>query len=722
MKEVKKLCFKRLKRAISLVVLLSMVLSLNNAVGASNQEMNWQSIDDFRSFKYRDITISDKGQYLLVGSDGLIGTSTDLKNWDYTSINESIALYGAAWGNGKYVVAGDTSTIGYSSDAIKWEFVKFDQDIIFQDVKWVKDKFIAVGAKYPLKGRDDVRYIMESKDGINWNTVLENKGEFSWNTIKYINDTYVVYGIWKDIAISEDGIAWTVRAISNSGSDINDIIWDGSKYVAVGENSKVYTSSDLSNWTEISVNIKPGYYLHKVTMYKNAYYTVLSDNNNNVILSSTNLTEWNPINDKLYAEISSFIENQGNLIAVGWHNTIIKTSDGINWDSSEQFAPIFLKVIWNGNEFLAIGNDGTIVKSDDGISWKKYYSGIKETLVDVVWTGEKYTALSITYKDYNIDNSKIYQSNDGVTWSSLGSINQENIETLYYFDNKYFLLGRKGEILTSNDAKNWTKQISNTSNWLEDMTWNGKQFVSVGMFGTIIISNDGLKWSIKNSGVQNDLKKVIWTGKNFFAAGNWSTILSFASDTSSVNKKYANQDITFENLVWNGKECLLATRMGEIYTTKDGKKINTISSNSLSSPRSVAWNGEAYVMVGDDGRIAIHKPSDIIKVKVDEVPVIFDVAPQIISGHTMIPARAVFEKMGATVTWDSKTETVTVTKADTVIKVKVNSSTANVNGKSKKLEAPAVNIDGRIFTPARFVAEELGAKVDWKNNTVFIEQ
>ena len=44
--------------------------------------------------------------------------------------------------------------------------------------------------------------------------------------------------------------------------------------------------------------------------------------------------------------------------------------------------------------------------------------------------------------------------------------------------------------------------------------------------------------------------------------------------------------------------------------------------------------------------------ADGVNVTVNGEAIEFDASPVIISGRTMIPARAVFEKMGATVLWD----------------------------------------------------------------------
>ena len=90
-----------------------------------------------------------------------------------------------------------------------------------------------------------------------------------------------------------------------------------------------------------------------------------------------------------------------------------------------------------------------------------------------------------------------------------------------------------------------------------------------------------------------------------------------------------------------------------------------------------------------------------------------DVAPLIVNSRTYTPARFVAEALGAKVVWDEKTRTVTITKDDTTIILTIDSTTAYVNGEAVKMDAAAFIADGRTFTPARFVAENLGASVEW---------
>lgn len=100
-----------------------------------------------------------------------------------------------------------------------------------------------------------------------------------------------------------------------------------------------------------------------------------------------------------------------------------------------------------------------------------------------------------------------------------------------------------------------------------------------------------------------------------------------------------------------------------------------------------------------------------------------NVKPVIENDRTVVPVRAVTESVGAEVSWDEDTRTVTVTKGDTVIKMVIDSAEAYVNGEKVNLDAEAQIVDGRTIVPLRFVAESLNLNVDWDDasRTVIID-
>lgn len=113
--------------------------------------------------------------------------------------------------------------------------------------------------------------------------------------------------------------------------------------------------------------------------------------------------------------------------------------------------------------------------------------------------------------------------------------------------------------------------------------------------------------------------------------------------------------------------------------------------------------GELYEKVQDKG----------VKAFVNGVQPAFEVPPIIKDNRTLVPFRAIAEALGAEVKWDAETRTVTVSKGDATVQLTIGSNVALVNGQEISLDVPASIIQGRTLVPARFLANALGAKVDW---------
>ena len=94
-----------------------------------------------------------------------------------------------------------------------------------------------------------------------------------------------------------------------------------------------------------------------------------------------------------------------------------------------------------------------------------------------------------------------------------------------------------------------------------------------------------------------------------------------------------------------------------------------------------------------------------------------DVSTTVESGTTLVPLRAIFQALGATVNWDGSTQTVTANKAQTTVKLQIGSPTAYKNGQPVSLQVPGKIIQGSTMVPLRFVSESLGANVHWDGTT-----
>jgi uncharacterized protein YgiM (DUF1202 family) len=110
-----------------------------------------------------------------------------------------------------------------------------------------------------------------------------------------------------------------------------------------------------------------------------------------------------------------------------------------------------------------------------------------------------------------------------------------------------------------------------------------------------------------------------------------------------------------------------------------------------------------------------------IQVYLNGVLMNFDVKPILVNGCTLVPLREIFENLGATVTWDNSSQTVTATKVATTITLKIGSLTSTINGQVQSLDVPAQIVNGRILVPLRFVGEALGGKASWDGDNRVIK-
>lgn len=102
-----------------------------------------------------------------------------------------------------------------------------------------------------------------------------------------------------------------------------------------------------------------------------------------------------------------------------------------------------------------------------------------------------------------------------------------------------------------------------------------------------------------------------------------------------------------------------------------------------------------------------------VSVVIDGKAVAFDVPPVIEDGRTLVPLRAIFEAVGAAVTWDAATSTATGVKGDTTVIVAIGSVSPTINGVVKPIDVPAKIVDSRTLAPLRFVCEAFGGTVTW---------
>lgn len=109
------------------------------------------------------------------------------------------------------------------------------------------------------------------------------------------------------------------------------------------------------------------------------------------------------------------------------------------------------------------------------------------------------------------------------------------------------------------------------------------------------------------------------------------------------------------------------------------------------------------------------KPGEIA-VFIDGTALSFDADPYIDQNdRVMVPLRAIAEALGAEVIWKASCKEVTIAGEKQAVLLKIGSPVVEVNGARERIDTVPVIKKSRTMVPLRFVAQYLGADVDWHN-------
>lgn len=98
---------------------------------------------------------------------------------------------------------------------------------------------------------------------------------------------------------------------------------------------------------------------------------------------------------------------------------------------------------------------------------------------------------------------------------------------------------------------------------------------------------------------------------------------------------------------------------------------------------------------------------------IDNKDIKFDTPPVIKEGRILIPVRAITKGMKAELEWNQEEKRVTITKDNVEIVLYIDKATAFVNGEEIELDITPSLYNNSTYVPLRFIAENLGLKVNY---------
>lgn len=112
---------------------------------------------------------------------------------------------------------------------------------------------------------------------------------------------------------------------------------------------------------------------------------------------------------------------------------------------------------------------------------------------------------------------------------------------------------------------------------------------------------------------------------------------------------------------------------------------------------------------------------ELIEVEIYGIGIEFDKQPIMDNDRVLVPMRKIFEELGAVLTWDNDTQTITANKDNIEIIVQIGKDKMFVNDKEVVLDVPAKLITARTFVPIRAVSEAFNKSVSWIQESHTVE-
>jgi len=86
---------------------------------------------------------------------------------------------------------------------------------------------------------------------------------------------------------------------------------------------------------------------------------------------------------------------------------------------------------------------------------------------------------------------------------------------------------------------------------------------------------------------------------------------------------------------------------------------------------------------------------------------------KVVQGRTLVPVRNVSAGLGAEVSWNQPSKTVTIRNGKTEVSLKINSKKVMLDGSEITIDVPAQIDKGVTYVPIRFISQTLGATITW---------
>ncbi|WP_152391908.1 hypothetical protein [Paenibacillus guangzhouensis] len=443
------------KRITILVLAVCFLLVLPNHHGAAyavtptSAPLNWSINKEIQATHLRDVVKNKQATYVAVGDDGAIFSSTNLEDWTRKASPTLGDFYAVTTNGSKFVAVGSHGAIITSNDGHSW-----------------------------------------SSSSIHINVKEGELVEADFRSKNYKGNPN--------------------RSLTSADVVLNDVIWNGSKFIAVGTlNTKVkfydqgyfstigramlLTSLDGVKWSTTTLKdiYGPGF---KILYANNQYYIFFGarddagENNYTGVFVSKDLVKWTRptwmFDNKKYDSVKGYT-----ITDIAYNGKMFVATTGVQSHIiPEDNLKAHIYTSTNGIQWTESKNRG--ISAADGVTPADTLTKSISSLNQLYWDGKQFLAI-------NSHTNAIYGLNFGQDKILYyGSIQPGvNNKSVYWDGSTAIAVGEFGSIYTSIDPKSWTGRKEPIASNLNSVAYANGRYVAVGNMNSIIESRDGLQWN-----------------------------------------------------------------------------------------------------------------------------------------------------------------------------------------------------------------------------------
>ena len=466
------------------------------------------------------------GAFMTVGTDvgdaPIRATSTDGVNWSVnTQLGQNVSLPNTlAYGNGTYIAAGVGGALVYSTNGTIWSSATQSPYTgeSFTSASYGNGVFVAVGAGI----------IGVSSDGIHFTVQQIASGSFG--SVAFGNGVFVAVGPDGSIAVSTDGVNWTLGTADiaadfgkNGQTFTEKIGFANGQFILPVGGTAMFSSADGVNWSSHLLRASSQLY---ASAYGNGAYVFVGSNG--AIFYSADGMNWSAESTSLTNQaIYGGAVGGTTTIVVGESGKISSTQNGGTWTprSSGTTKTLYAAAYGAGN-FVAVGDSGVALWSPNGTAWSAAVTNTNLLLQGVAFVNGGFVAVGAS--------GAVLTSLDGKVWTLKSTTSRDAWTSIAYGNGLYAATAASGQIFTSADTVDWTPSNSGFTSFLSSITYAAGKFVASGWAGTVITSTNGSTWAAATPVVTGCLDSVIYNGNasQFIASGSTR---SFVTSPNGVN-------------------------------------------------------------------------------------------------------------------------------------------------------------------------------------------